>query len=148
MEDHTGPHTASPSPRCAQGDKKCTSESVNSPFAPPGRGPDRMSGVRGLARVREGQVRGSAGRPAEFAGIPKDLRTPQNGMFSSPSPGPPLSRGGNVRQRLAKIDWRGWITLVWVLWFGWLYSLMVLETKFPQVLAWVREAMAVSTGGP
>ncbi len=37
-----------------------------------------------------------------------------------------------------RCDWRGWIALAWVLWFGWLYSLMVLETKFPQVLIWLR----------
>jgi hypothetical protein len=30
--------------------------------------------------------------------------------------------------------------------FGWLYSLMVLETKFPQVLAWLRRGMAISVG--
>jgi len=28
-----------------------------------------------------------------------------------------------------KIDWRGWITLAWVLWFGWLYTLMVLQQR-------------------
>jgi hypothetical protein len=38
----------------------------------------------------------------------------------------------------ARWDWRGWIALAWVLWFGWLYSLMVVETKFPLVLAWLR----------
>ena len=42
----------------------------------------------------------------------------------------------------ANWDWRGWIALAWALWFGWLYSLMVLETKFPQVLAWLRRLIA------
>jgi len=36
--------------------------------------------------------------------------------------------------------------MAWVLWWGWLYSLMFLETKYPQVLAWLRRAMAVSVG--
>ena len=61
-------------------------------------------------------------------------------------PCPPSSRGGDARHWLARCDWRGWIALVWVLWFGWLYTLMVLQTKFPQVLAWVRSALAVSGG--
>jgi len=43
-------------------------------------------------------------------------------------------------------DWRGWIAFGWVLWFGWLYSLMVLQTKFPQVLTWLRRVMAGSAG--
>jgi hypothetical protein len=38
----------------------------------------------------------------------------------------------------SKWDWRGWVALTWALLFGWLYSLMVIETKFPQVLAWLR----------
>ncbi len=46
-----------------------------------------------------------------------------------------LSRARHLQ---ARWDWRGWIALAWVLWWGWLYSLMVLETKFPQVLAWLR----------
>jgi len=57
---------------------------------------------------------------------------------------PPLAKGGKGRHQQARWDWQGWIALAWVLWFGWLYSLMVLETKFPQVLAWLRRAMAVS----
>jgi hypothetical protein len=47
-----------------------------------------------------------------------------------------LVAGGAWRQ--PKWDWRGWLALAWALWFGWLYSLMVIETKFPQVLAWLR----------
>ncbi len=62
-------------------------------------------------------------------------------------PDPPFARGGKGRHLQARWDWRGWLALAWVLWFGWLYSLMVLETKFPQVLAWLRRAMAVSVRG-
>jgi hypothetical protein len=64
---------------------------------------------------------------------------------STPS-GPPFARGGKGRRPQARCDWRGWIALAWVLWFGWLYSVMVLETKFPQVLTWLHRAMAALTG--
>jgi hypothetical protein len=50
------------------------------------------------------------------------------------------------RHWLLRCDWRGWLALGWVLWFGWLYGLMVLETKFPYILAWLCRALAVSAG--
>jgi hypothetical protein len=53
---------------------------------------------------------------------------------------------GRLRITEPKWDWRGWIALVWVIWWGWLYSLMVIETKCPQVLIWLRRAMAVCGG--
>jgi hypothetical protein len=37
-----------------------------------------------------------------------------------------------------RVDWRGWITLAWVLWWGWAYAAMALHARGPQVLAWVR----------
>ncbi len=48
------------------------------------------------------------------------------------------ARGGKRTHLPRQWDWRGWITLAWVVWWGWLYSLMVLETKFPWVLARLR----------
>jgi hypothetical protein len=69
---------------------------------------------------------------------------------------PPSQRGGqgewSPRDQLAKvrslassfvradrrsIDWRGWLTLAWALWWGWAYAAMVWRIKGPQVLAWI-----------
>jgi hypothetical protein len=36
------------------------------------------------------------------------------------------------------LDWRGWIALVWALWWGWSYSVMAFHARAPQVLAWLR----------
>lgn len=33
------------------------------------------------------------------------------------------------------IDWRGWVTLVWVVWFGLLYGRMVLDQRGGKVRA-------------
>jgi len=35
-------------------------------------------------------------------------------------------------------DWRGWIALLWVLWWGWAYCVMAIEARSPQVLGWLR----------
>ncbi len=32
------------------------------------------------------------------------------------------------------IDWRGWLALAWLAWFGWLYARMVLEQRAPGLL--------------
>ncbi len=37
-----------------------------------------------------------------------------------------------------RIDWRGWLALAWVAWFGWLYGRMVLEQRAPGLLAALR----------
>jgi hypothetical protein len=37
-----------------------------------------------------------------------------------------------------RVDWRGWIGLIWVLWWAWAYALMAIQAKSPQVLAWFR----------
>jgi hypothetical protein len=45
-----------------------------------------------------------------------------------------------------KWDWRGWVALLWALWWGWFYAMMVLETKFPQAAIWmhmIRNSIAV-----
>jgi hypothetical protein len=39
-------------------------------------------------------------------------------------------------------DWRGWIALAWVLGWGFAYSLMVVQARAPQVLAWARALMS------
>ncbi len=39
---------------------------------------------------------------------------------------------------LSRVDWRGWITVVWVVVWGWAYGTMALEARAPQVLAWLR----------
>jgi len=64
------------------------------------------------------------------------MKTPQRSSNSRHSPFRRLAV--RFRATQARWDWRGWIALAWVLWWGWLYSLMVLEAKFPQVLAWLR----------
>jgi hypothetical protein len=60
-------------------------------------------------------------------------------LEASSNPWNSLLRQLAARLRAADKRWdcRGWIALAWVLWWGWLYSLMVLETKFPQVLTWL-----------
>ncbi len=35
------------------------------------------------------------------------------------------------------LDWRGWIALVWVLWWGWCYGLMAFQARAPQVREWL-----------
>jgi hypothetical protein len=37
-----------------------------------------------------------------------------------------------------RLDWRGWITLAWVLWWGWAYAVMAVQARGPQVMAWLR----------
>jgi hypothetical protein len=37
-----------------------------------------------------------------------------------------------------RLDWRGWIALVWVLVWGWVYALMAIQARAPQLLAWIR----------
>jgi hypothetical protein len=39
-------------------------------------------------------------------------------------------------------DWRGWIALIWVLYWAWAYSLMVIQARSPQVVAWIRSLTA------
>jgi hypothetical protein len=34
-------------------------------------------------------------------------------------------------------DWRGWLVLTWVIGWGWIYALMVVHARGPQVLAWL-----------
>ncbi len=58
----------------------------------------------------------------------------------SPSPPPltPPSQGGEKERtrvpRNSRIDWRGWITLAWVAWFGLLYGRMILESRGAKIV--------------
>jgi hypothetical protein len=36
------------------------------------------------------------------------------------------------------LDWRGWITLAWVLGCGWAYAVMAVRARGPLVLGWLR----------
>jgi hypothetical protein len=40
--------------------------------------------------------------------------------------------------RRSRPDWRGWITLVWVIVWGWAYGTMAIHARATQVLAWLR----------
>jgi hypothetical protein len=37
-----------------------------------------------------------------------------------------------------RIDWRGWIALAWVAWFGLLYGKMILEARGAKIVEIVR----------
>ena len=46
-------------------------------------------------------------------------------------------------------DWRGWVALAWVVFWGWAYALMAIQARSPQVLEWFRTfARAAVPGGP
>lgn len=49
-----------------------------------------------------------------------------------------------LRTRLASADWRGWLALAWVVWFGLLYGRMVVEQRGGKIRAAVAR---VATGG-
>ena len=38
-------------------------------------------------------------------------------------------------QKWKTIDWRGWLTLVWVVYFGFLYGKMVIERRGDKIRA-------------
>ncbi len=42
-----------------------------------------------------------------------------------------------------RIDWRGWLALAWIAWFGLLYAGMLLERRAPGLLAAWRAPAAV-----
>ena len=47
--------------------------------------------------------------------------------------------GFKLPERMVRIDWRGWIALAWVLWWGRAYVLMVIHARSPQILSWLRQ---------
>jgi hypothetical protein len=71
-------------------------------------------------------------------GLPRAARA--GGWGPKPDPGPrapgseagPQPRGkqrNTPRATLRSIDWRAWLTLAWVAWFGLLYGKMVIEQR-------------------
>ena len=42
-----------------------------------------------------------------------------------------------------RLDWRGWITVAWVLGWGWAYAVMAIHARGPQVMAWLRALSVV-----
>jgi hypothetical protein len=43
----------------------------------------------------------------------------------------------NPKSSLSWRDWRGWIAVAWMLWWGWEYAVMMYHARAPQVLAWL-----------
>ena len=49
-----------------------------------------------------------------------------------------MHRSDRWRAAMENVDWRGWLALAWVAWFGVLYGTMVVEQrggKFRQIVA-------------
>lgn len=42
-----------------------------------------------------------------------------------------------VAAKVTRIDWRAWILLAWIAWFGSQYAAMMVREKLPRVHAWV-----------
>src|SRR5262245_26037046 len=58
--------------------------------------------------------------------------TPKHARF-------PMHQGQDFKARgPRRFDWRGWIVLLWALWWAWAYGTMAIQVKAPQVLAWLR----------
>jgi len=47
-------------------------------------------------------------------------------------------RNGFETADRSRLDWRGWIALLWALWWAWAYCVMAIEARLPQALAWLR----------
>jgi hypothetical protein len=45
---------------------------------------------------------------------------------------------GIVADRSGRPDWRGWIGLAWVVFWGWAYVLMAFNARSPQIVHWIR----------
>ncbi len=74
--------------------------------------------------------------PPRRAGIAHHT-TGRKAWWAAPSlrrPGPQGSR--------TSIDWRGWLALAWVLWFGLLYGKMVVEQRGQRLRAIIPAAKA------
>ena len=81
--------------------------------------PDSPRGVTSRAYV----TRGPRPAPSEFLHggepLPERTATPLSSTRSRP-------------------DWRGWLALAWVLFWGGAYAFMVIQARSPRVLAWFR----------
>jgi hypothetical protein len=61
------------------------------------------------------------------------------------SPRQPRSQGVVAR---SCVDWRGWIALAWVVFWGWAYALMAIQARSPQIIQWIRTlARRMASGG-
>jgi hypothetical protein len=40
-----------------------------------------------------------------------------------------MPRSDRLRDRFRQVDWRGWLAVAWVVWFGLLYGKMVVEQR-------------------
>jgi hypothetical protein len=40
--------------------------------------------------------------------------------------------------RYTRVDWRGWIALAWVVFWGWAYILMAFQARSPQIVHWIK----------
>jgi hypothetical protein len=57
------------------------------------------------------------------------------------TPNPTWAASGSaptVPGRLRRNDWKGWLALAWVLWWGSAYAVTVLEARAPRALVWIR----------
>ncbi len=45
---------------------------------------------------------------------------------------------GSAADRSGRPDWRGWIGLAWVVFWGWAYALMAIQARAPQFVHWIR----------
>jgi hypothetical protein len=52
----------------------------------------------------------------------------------------PRSEPPTTRQRLRQADWRGWLALAWVVWFGLLYGRMVVQQRGGKLRDLIRPA--------
>jgi hypothetical protein len=69
-----------------------------------------------------------------------DLKSPLNGATAA---GQALPVGASTvgTQPVAswsRYDWKGWLAVAWVLWWGAAYVVTVLEARAPQLLIWLR----------
>jgi hypothetical protein len=57
-----------------------------------------------------------------------------------------MPRSDEIRARIASIDWRGWLALAWVVWFGTLYCKTVIESRGGKIRDAVSGVMSTSVG--
>jgi len=44
-------------------------------------------------------------------------------------------------------DWRGWVALAWVIFWGWAYVAMLLRARSPQLLQGINALIRIAAGG-
>ena len=54
-------------------------------------------------------------------------------------PRPPVSRRRSADAFVPRTDWRGWIALAWVVFWGSAYALMAIQARAPQLLQWLSQ---------